>query len=96
MLLQCNRRPWTVSLKGSSPTRQADGFQHQGKFLPLKDSKILNYYKTDNLSAQESPYSYMEENSGFWFTVMAAVPTDLATQPTEEEEGETYILLLLI
>ena len=39
--------PWQYHRKGSSTgkksssTRQADGFQHQGKSLPLKDSKIL-------------------------------------------------------
>lgn len=30
-----------------------------------------------------------------WCTMAAAVSTDLATQPTEEEEGQTHILLFL-
>ena len=45
--LQCNRGPGQYHRKGastgrkSSPARQADGCQHQGKSLPLKDSEIL-------------------------------------------------------
>lgn len=48
-----------------------------------------------NLNAQEFPYSYKQENLMVHFTMTAAVSTDLATHPPEEEKGETHILLFL-